>query len=275
MCYYSNRLANMDEAVKRASAEGEPKARAPEGMAGLGKGLAIIEAFTHSRTQLMVADAARAAGTSRAAARRCLLTLTELGYLSHDGKHFRPTPRMLRLGGSYLEAASLPQLAQPLLEAARDALNESVSLAVLEQGQSVVVARAEADHIVSTGVRIGARLPGFCSATGRVLLSGLPEDVLDSYLAEIDIHPRTVRTLLDPAEIRRSIKAAAVNGYELSDEELELGMRAIAVPVHDTAGRVVGAISASAFTARISIDEMIRSFLPQLRMQAERLGRAL
>jgi IclR family pca regulon transcriptional regulator len=249
--------------------------RPPEGMAGLAKGLAIVEAFSKSRAQLMVADAARATGVSRAAARRCLLTLVDLGYLSHDGKYFRPTPRMLRLGASYLEAAPLPQLAQPFLEAAREALNESISLALLAEGCSVVVARAEADHIVSTGVRIGARLPAFCTATGRVLLSGLSREAVDEYLAAVDFTPLTSRTRLDPATIRSVIDSARASGYDFSDEELELGMRAIAVPVIDSAGTIVGAMSASAFTARISVEEMISTFLPELREQADKLGRAL
>lgn len=134
-------------------------ARAPEGMAGLAKGLAVIEAFGIRHPQLTVTDAAQRTNTSRAAARRCLLTLVELGYLTHDNGNFRPTPRMLRLGGAYLDTAPLPQLAQPQLVEARDALGESVSLAVLEDGCSLFVARAEAARIVATGVRVGAKLP--------------------------------------------------------------------------------------------------------------------
>lgn len=250
-------------------------ARAPEGMAGLAKGLAIIEAFGRSRSHMMVADAARATGTSRAAARRCLLTLAELGYLSYDGKHFRPTPRMMRLGASYLAAAPLPQLAQPFLEAARAALDESISLAVFEDGASVFIARAEADHIVSAGVRLGARLPAYCSATGRVLLASLPDAQVDAYLDRCVFEARTNRTLVDRAAVADAIERVRINGYELTDEELELGMRSMAVPVRDVAGNVVAAMSASAFTARATRDALLNSFLPELRTHAELLGRTL
>jgi IclR family pca regulon transcriptional regulator len=260
--------------VEAAQEAGAP-IRAPEGMAGLAKGLAIIEAFGQSRSQLMVADAAREAGISRAAARRCLLTLVELGYLTHDGKHFRPTPRMLRLGSSYLEAAPLPQAAQPFLEHARQALDESVSLAVFEQGYSVFVARAQADHIVSTGVRIGARLPAYCSATGRVLLGGLTEAEIKTYIEGYDLQARTDRTLVDRNAVLDAVEIAHKRGYELTDEELDVGMRSIAVPVTDGNGTIIAAMSASAFTARVSLDELLSRFLPELKDHADRLSRTL
>ncbi|MEA3001678.1 MAG: IclR family transcriptional regulator, pca regulon regulatory protein [Sphingomonadales bacterium] len=252
-----------------------PAPRAAEGMAGLAKGLAIIESFGKACSQVTVADAARATGVSRAAARRCLLTLAELGYLTFDGKHFRATPRMLRLGASYLDSAPLPQIAQTHLEAARDRLDESVSLAVIEDGFSVFVARAEADHIVSTGVRVGARLPAYCTATGRVLLSGMTDAELHAYLDRCDFKARTNRTLVERGAIENAVERARSNGYDLTDEELELGMRSIAVGVRDPSGTVIAAISASAYSARITLDAMISNFLPVLREQAQKIGRAM
>ncbi|MHA6796990.1 IclR family transcriptional regulator domain-containing protein [Pseudonocardia bannensis] len=262
------------DGVKDSPGSAAP-ARAPEGMAGLAKGLAVIEAFGETSSQLTVAEAARLTDVTRAAARRCLLTLTELGYLTHDGKYFRPTPRMLRLGGAYLDTASLPALAQPHLVAARDALAESVSLAVWEDGWSVFVARAEAERIVSTGVRVGARLPGHCSATGRVLLAELPDEAVAGFLTRSRPERRTAKTLVDPAEITRAVEAARADGFAMSDEELELGMRAMAVPVLDTRGRTVAAMSVSASSARVTVEEMRRDFLPVLLDQATRLGRML
>jgi DNA-binding IclR family transcriptional regulator len=144
----------------------EGSARKAEGMGGLAKGLAIVEAFS-AHSVMSVADAARAAGATRASARRCLLTLTELGYLEHSGREFRPLTRLRRLGGLASRRDQLALLAQPLLSHARDELAESVSLAVLDNDTALFIARAEAEHIVSTGVRVGARLPVYCSATGR------------------------------------------------------------------------------------------------------------
>lgn len=244
-------------------------------MAGLAKGLAVIEAFSATSSRLTVSEAARITDVTRAAARRCLLTLTELGYLSHDGKHFRPTPRMLRLGGAYLEAAPLPALAQPHLVAARDQLAESVSLAVWQDGWSLFVARAETERLIATGVRVGARLPAHCSATGKVLLAGLPDEELTAYLAQGGWPRRTPRTLTTAEQITAAVAAAAEDGFALSDEELELGMRAVAVPVRDTRGRTVAAMSASTHTARISVEQLRERFLPVLVECAGRIGRSL
>lgn len=250
-------------------------ARAPEGMAGLAKGLAVIEAFGETAARLTVSDAARLTNVTRAAARRCLLTLTELGYLTHDGKHFQPTPRMLRLGGAYLDTASLPALAQPLLMSARDRLAESVSLAVWQDGWAVFVARAEAERLVSTGVRVGGRLPAHCSATGKVLLAGRNDHEFEAYLALGDWPRRTPHTLVTAEEIAAAVRAAGTDGFAISDEELELGMRALAVPVLDARGRTVAAMSVSTSTARVSLDQLRDQFLPVLVEHATRLGRNL
>ena len=142
-------------------------------MGGLAKGLAIIEAFSPRRTRMTVSEAAEVSGTSRASARRCLLTLTELGYLGFDGKYFRPQPRLLALSHAYSGTRSLPEIAQPFLVAARDELHESISLAVLDQDAALFVARAEAERLVTTGISLGTRIDLYCSATGRVLLAGL------------------------------------------------------------------------------------------------------
>jgi IclR family pca regulon transcriptional regulator len=246
-----------------------------ESMAGLAKGLSIIEAFTSGWRQLTVADAARVSGATRAAARRCLLTLAELGYVGYDGKFFRPLPRLLRLGSGYLNAASLPQLAQPILTALRDQLGESISLAVRDEDWSVFIARAEADRIVSTGVKVGARLPCYCSATGRVFLSAVSAEELDRYLERVTPQARTPKTITDKAIIRSELEKARTEGVAFSEEELELGMISVAVPVFDPAGQVVAALSMSALSARLTADDIRRDHLPLLRHSAEMLGRNL
>jgi IclR family pca regulon transcriptional regulator len=253
---------------------GKPPGRA-EGMAGLAKGLAILEAFRQRRGHLTITDAAGAVGVSRATARRCLLTLVALGYLAHDGKYFRPTPRMLWLGSAYVEGASLPQLAQPLLASVRDRLGESASLAVLQDGEALFIARAEAERIVVTGVRVGASLPAWVSATGHVLLGGLPEGQLTRYLSQCRPQQRTPRTPVDPGEIRRRIEAARAEGAAFTDEELELGLRSVAVPVRDQHGAIQAAMSVSAAAARVPMSELRSRFLPVLREHADRLGRML
>jgi IclR family pca regulon transcriptional regulator len=244
-------------------------------MAGLAKGLEVIEAFGGRHAEMTVADAARVTGTSRAAARRCLLTLTELGYLAHDGKFFRPTPRLGRLGTSSLEATPIAVLARPYVTAARDALGESVSLAVLDDGWTVFVARADSERIVSAGIRVGTRLPAHCSATGRVLLAALPDEEVEAYLRDREFVPRTDKTLVDPVAIRREIRSVREAGVSFVDEELELGLRALAVPVRASDGRTLAAFSISTSTAQATLEEMQQRILPVARDYADQLGRML
>jgi IclR family transcriptional regulator, pca regulon regulatory protein len=249
--------------------------RLPEGMGGLAKGLAIIEAFSPRRTRLTVTEAAQSSGTSRASARRCLLTLTELGYLEFDGKYFRPQPRLLALSAGYSGTRSLPQIAQPFLKAARDQIHESISLAVLDGESALFVARSEAERLVTIGISVGTRIDLYCSATGRVLLTAWPDDRIAEYLERADITARTKNALVKKSALRAAVRQAKSAGYAFTDQELEIGLRSIAVPVYDMRGSVVAAMSASASSARASISQMVKSFVPVLRMSADGLGRAL
>jgi IclR family transcriptional regulator, pca regulon regulatory protein len=258
-----------------AAANANTATRVPEGMAGLAKGLAILEAFAGNKGRLTVADAARASGATRASARRCLLTLTELGYVEYDGKFFRPQPRVLSLGNAYAGGRALPQLAQPILAAARDALAESVSLAILDNDSALFIARAEAARLISSGIAIGARAPLYCSATGRVLLGGWDDEKVRAYLEHAPLVARTRHTLVKKPAILAAVRKAQKQGFAVVDEELELGLRSIAVPVFDSRRLLIGAISASAASARVSVAQMTRNFLPVLTAHAERLGKAL
>jgi IclR family pca regulon transcriptional regulator len=273
--YVESATETLAQGSADADTEAPPGGRVKEGMAGLAKGLAIIEAFSATTTRMTVSDAAHLTDLSRPAARRCLLTLVDLGYLTHDGKFFTPLPRMLRLGGAYLSTSSLPQIAQPLLASARDTLHESISLAVLDEGYSVFIARAEAVRIVSTGVKIGGRLPAYCSATGRVLLSGLPEETVRAHLESVPMKRLTDRTLANLTAVLKAVRRAAEDGYAISNEELEIGMSAMAVPVKNRSGEIEAAISVSVFAGRISVATLEEKFLPVLRASAERLQRSL
>jgi IclR family pca regulon transcriptional regulator len=271
---FANTLISSKWAVKpgvnMAEAQSERK---PEGMAGLAKGLAIIEAFS-VRSTMSVADAARAAGTTRATARRCLLTLVELGYIELSGRDFRPLDRLRKLGGASSEQERLMRVAQPLLERARDVLAESVSLAVLDDDQSLFIARAEAEHIVSTGVRVGARLPLYCSATGRVLLGGRSDREIRERLGRRPIVARTPHALSTIADVLSAIRAATECGYAISDEELALGLRSMAVPVSGVGGEVLAALSVSAASARVKVSDLRRRFLPVLSTCASQIYEA-
>lgn len=244
-----------------------------ESMAGLAKGLAIIEAFAINPV-MTVADAARASGASRAAARRCLLTLVDLDYLELVGREFRPLPRLRRLGGVASAREQLIRIALPLIERARDELAESVSLAVLENDQSHFIARAEAEHIVSTGVKVGANLPLYCSATGRILLGGRAEDDVERRLLRFPMNARTPKGLATLRDVLRAIREAEQCGYAISDEELALGIRSLAVPVTGN-GQIIAAVSVSAASARVKVSDLRRSLLPVLLNCAGQISKSL
>jgi len=244
-------------------------------MGGLAKGLAILESFRPGRPRLTVSEAAQYSGTTPAAARRCLLTLVDLGYLLHDGKYYWPTPRVVRLTSAYHGTASLPTLSEPCLAAIRDELDQSASLAVRDGADSLFVARAESTRIVSAGVRVGATLPLWASSTGRVLLAALPEEEAAAVITESRRDRFTANTVVTIQEVKERIAATRAEGVATTDEELELGVRTMAVPVVDSAGVTHAAMSVSAFAAQVTMTDMREKYLPVLRREAERLGRML
>jgi IclR family transcriptional regulator, pca regulon regulatory protein len=248
--------------------------RPAESMGGLAKGLAIIEAFSHRPLQ-SVADAARASGATRASARRCLLTLVELGYVERVGREFQPTERLLNLGKGFSKTERLAKLSHPLLELARDELNESISLAILEGSFTLFVARAEAAHIVSIGVRIGAHLPVYCSATGRVFLAQMTDAEVLRLIGRAPLAQRSPRTITDPHEVVNKVREVRRDGFAISDEELEVGMRSVAVPVFDAESKLLAALSASASSGRIRVSDLRRRFVPVLQRTSEAITRAI
>ncbi len=251
----------------------EEVTRGREGMAGLAKGLRIVEAFS-DREAMSVADAARASGATRAAARRCLLTLAELGYVEHSGRDYRALARLRSLGGRASLRDRIAAAAQPFLDHARDELNESISLAVLEISDVLFIARAEAEHIVSTGVRLGVRLPLYCSATGRVFLASLSQSERIERLGKGPFPRRTPRTITDLDLVLEAIRQVHDDGYAISDEELELGLRVLAVPIRCN-GETIAALSVSASSGRVDIVEFRERFLPNLKSCADRIARGV
>ena len=242
-----------------------------EKMGGLAKGLAIMELFNQGSEKLTVADAARGTNISRASARRCLLTLAELGYVSHDGKHFTPL-RHLSQGpeASRTRSMSLIDSAQPVLSDVCARLQETISLVIRDGTDAVFIARAETDRMVSTGVRLGARLPAHSVAAGRLLLGALSDDDLRKYLNRAKIVARTPHTVTEPEQLFEIIRTAAKEGVCYNHEELELGVRAISIPVRINAAPLL-AISLSTLASRMSPEEMEQECRPVLVKAALRL----
>jgi IclR family transcriptional regulator, pca regulon regulatory protein len=269
---YNEQVAVTSGADDAGTASARPR---QEIVAGLAKGLRILEAFTADTPQLSVTTAAKAAAVSPAAARRCLLTLEAQGYVSYDGKYFRPTARLARLASSYLIAAPLPQVAQPHLAAVRDAVGEATSLAVLDGRAVTFVARAEARTVFTTGIRVGSHMPAQASAAGRLFLSALPEAELDDFLRTCEYSRTAPRTLVSAEQVRERVELARSAGYSFTDEELQPGVRSIAVPVRDASGTILASMSVATLSSRHTVPVMEEEFLPVLRREADRLGSKL
>ncbi len=244
-------------------------------IAGLAKGLAVIEAFDEGHPRLTIADAARLTGLERAVARRCLLTLVHLGFARHDGKFFELTPRILRLGNAFLSATPLPRVLQPALDRLAAETDESCSAAVLDGIEIVYVARAARRRVMSVGLDVGSRLPATCSSMGRVLLAALPEAEARARVLASDRRALTPRTITDPDALAEEIARVRASGHALVDQELELGLRALAVPVRDVRGRVVAAMNVGAQAARMPVERLLGEVLPRLAAAAAEVAREL
>jgi IclR family pca regulon transcriptional regulator len=231
---------------------------------GLEKGLAIVEAFGFTRGPATLTQIADLTGHSKASVRRCLLTLCKLGYASQDGRQFRLAPRALRLGHAYVASDPLTKIAQPILEMASERTHESASIAVLDSQDAVFVARSTHRRSLSSGLGIGARLPAYCSATGRVLLSEMPREDVKFLLNRMTRPPITPRTQTTLRDILREIDLVCTQGYAINDQELEIGLRSIAVPVRTRRGELIAALSLSVSTSRMSREEVVDKLLPEL-----------
>ncbi len=239
--------------------------RPPEFVQSLERGLAVIRAFSHDRPRMTLSDVARETGMTRAAARRFLITLEHLGYVSSDGRMFALRPSVLQLGYAYLSSFSLAEIAQDHLEETAEKLHESCSASVLDGPDIVYVARASTNRIMTIGLSVGTRLPAYCTSMGRVLLAALEQDQLEEYLAHADLRARTGHTITDPDQLRRELDKVRAQGWCLLDQELEDGVRSVAVPIRDGSGRTVAAINTSAHATRVTLATLRESFLPRLR----------
>jgi IclR family transcriptional regulator, pca regulon regulatory protein len=250
------------------SDNGGRRARSTDFVQSLERGLAVIRAFDAEHPDLSRSDVARATGLPRAAARRFLLTLVELGYVRTDGKLFALRPRILELGYAYLSSIALPDVAQPHLETLAAKVHESCSLSVLDGGEIIYVARVPTRRIMTVAINVGTRFPAYATSMGRVLLAGLSSEELEDYLGRTELRHLTPKTISDPTKLRAALQRVATAGFALVDQELEVGLRSIAVPIHDIDGAVVAALNVSMHVGRGSADAARRELLPHLRETA-------
>jgi IclR family pca regulon transcriptional regulator len=247
----------------------------PDFVLSLARGLSVIEAFQEQKNGATVADIATRTGLSRAAVRRLLITLEKLGYATRTGSVYQLGTRVLRLGFAFLSSHSLAALATPILEDISSTFQESCSLSILEEDEIIYLARAAAQRVMSVGLSIGSRLPAYCTSMGRVLLAALPEAELNAYLNRTVLEAHTPKTIVDKELLRAEIERVRQQGYCIVDEELELGLRALAVPILTRSGRTVAAMNTGVHASRVTREDLLERWLPTLRKGAAQLVDAL
>jgi IclR family pca regulon transcriptional regulator len=245
-----------------------------ETIAGLARGLAVIRAFSTGGPLCTLTDIANITGLSPAAARRCLHTLEALGYAARDGRRFFLRPRVLDLSSAYLDSVNGETLAREYLQEVVAASGHSSSLAVLDGGEVLYLARVGARRIVRLEAGIGTRYPAYPTSLGRVLLAGLPTKELNGYLSSTTFEKLTRHTVVERDQLAELIRKAGEDGYSIVEDELSIGVTALAVPVYDGSGAVVAAINCSAQSGEVAADSL-KAFIPVCREVAQRISKAL
>jgi IclR family pca regulon transcriptional regulator len=247
----------------------------PHFMLSLARGLLVLQAFVGHGPKMTVSDAARATGLARATARRCLYTLEKVGYVRMDGSAYVLESRFLPLARAYLRSLGPEGSVQVVLDRLRDQIDETVAIGKLDGAHVVYASLSRKSRTRTLGGTVGMRVPAFCTSMGRVLLAALPETEVTPVLASFPPVKFTPFTLTDPGEIRDRINEAARNGFSINDQELDLGLRAMAVPIRDHRGRVIAALNAGGERDRLSNTLLVGQFLPAMQEAAEEIGQLI
>ena len=244
----------------------------PSFMTSLARGLAVVKAFSDQRRAMTIAQISHKTGIPRAAVRRCLYTLKQLGYADSEANNFYLKPKILTLGYSYLSSTPLTISAQPCLNQVSRSLNESCSLAVMDEGEVLYISRSATSRVMSVALNAGSRLPAYCTALGRVMLAAMTESQLNDYFSECELRAYTERTLVSEEKLRVLLREVGQTGYAIVEEELEIGLQSIAVPVRGASGAVVAALNIATQTTRVTRHQLEHAFLPTLLNAASELS---
>nr|WP_137819665.1 IclR family transcriptional regulator C-terminal domain-containing protein [Pseudomonas sp. 2FG] len=248
----------------------------PNFMTSLARGLAVIHAFQERKRHLTIAQISHRTEIPRAAVRRCLYTLMKLGYVTTDGRTYSLLPKVLTLGHAYLSSTPLAVTAQPILDRLSEQLHEACSIATLEGDEILYLARsATPQRLISVDLSVGSRLPAYCTSMGRILLAALDDAALSDYLGHADLQVKTSRTVHTPEALRASIEEIRRQGWVVIDQELEVGLRSVAVPVRDSAGQVLAALNVGTHAGRVTRKELESRFLPALLEASKELSARL
>ena len=244
-------------------------------MGGLAKGLAVIRAFARDHAALSLSDVARSANIPAATARRCLLTLEDLGYVTRSGRTFLLRPKVLELGAAYLESINIEQITKTHLEELARKTADSAALCVLDGTDIVYVARTSVRTLLRLEAHVGSRFPAHATSMGRVLLAGLSPERLNRYFESAKLQALTERTVTDPAKLRGLIQDCRRLGYAAVEDELAYGVIALAVPVFDHQQRVVAALNSSSHSRRTTRTRLVRERLAMLQEASREISNDL
>jgi IclR family transcriptional regulator, pca regulon regulatory protein len=253
----------------------EAAGRGQDFVYSLDRGLRVIRAFGPGRERLTLSEVAQETGLSRAAARRFLLTLVELGYVRGEGREFSLRPRVLELGYAYLSGLGLAEVAQPHMEELVAEVHESSSISVLDGDDIVYVVRVPTKRIMTITIAVGTRLPAYATSMGRVLLAARPPEEIAERLTALRLERLTGKTVVEPRALRGILAEVAEQGFATVDQELEDGVRSLAVPIRDVTGAVIAAINVSAHASRVTMEALQSDVLPPLAGTAAKIERDL
>ncbi|MCG7372343.1 IclR family transcriptional regulator [Pseudomonas luteola] len=248
----------------------------PNFMTSLARGLAVIHAFQERKRHLTIAQISHRTEIPRAAVRRCLHTLMKLGYVTTDGRTYSLLPKVLTLGHAYLSSTPMALTAQPILDRLSEQLHEACSVATLEGDEVLYIARSATPlRLISVDLSVGSRLPAYCTSMGRILLAALDDSALQDYFERADLQIKTSRTLHTPEKLLPCLEQIRQQGWCVVDQELEVGLRSLAVPVLDASGQVMAAMNVGTHASRITRQELERRFLPLLLKASQELSSKL
>ncbi len=233
-------------------------------IAGLQKGLALMLLFSEQTPRITVPMAAKRLGLTSSATRRFLLTLVHEGFAETDGRFYVLTPRTLRLGQAYVDSAHLPRVLRQAVEHVSNLIGEHVSVGVRDEEDVIHIVRSRYSHVSSTSIRLGSRVPVYCTAAGRVWLASQSEAEIDRFLSSIQLRALTPYTKTDPDEIKAELQLIAERGYAWVDQEFEVGMRVLGVPLYGNSGRLMGTMSVTTHASRMTVEDMRSRFLTTL-----------
>jgi IclR family transcriptional regulator, pca regulon regulatory protein len=267
----TEREARLTDSQDQDQGQGQGQGHDGDFVQSLERGLSVIRAFDAEHPKLTLSEVAASTSLSRAAARRFLRTLVQLGYMRSDGSRFTLRPKILELGYAYLSSLTLPEVAMPHLEQLVEQVHESSSVSELDGDDVVYIARVPTKRIMTVTISVGTRFPAYATSMGRVLLAAQPDERLDAYLGSVSLRGLTGHTITSVTALRRELRKIRAQGWALVDQELEEGLRSIAAPIRDADGQVIAAINISTHAGRRTLETIVDELLAPLLATARRI----